>query len=317
MSDPDPESIVNKSWSTTIGPQQVDIATGSSIELSAQRPRLLDINRTGLTREADLSVLNGLALQLMAFVDDECHPWGSGILAAPGVGITARHVYDEFKSLGVGSEEGASLSALSVHEGRAVAWSVTQVLSIGGTDLALLVLDCRTPWKEKLGLSLPEIHLCLPRVGDSVFAYGFRASEKTFPRNSGKTSVGMIGLSSCGKVTAVYPSGRDSAILPGPCIETSITTVGGMSGGPVFDSSGRVIGLISSSFHWGPDDGVTFISLLWTAAFRKITPVWPPAMYSQPMSLKEISEAKDMHCFLSYSSQMRWEDDKLKLHLDD
>ena len=66
-----------------------------------------------------------------------------------------------------------------------------------------------------------------------------------------------------GYVNIVYPQGRDRVLLPGPCMETSIDIRGGMSGGPVFNSLGRVCGVNSTSLD--VDSGVppvSFVSLL-------------------------------------------------------
>lgn len=301
-------------WQTRIGPERAEIPTGSLIELSGFRPQLLDTAKKGLTREDDLSALRGVALQLAGISDGKYFPWGSGILVAPGIGITAKHVYDEFKvKLGTGF----GLAAIGANGSVANFWTVHQVLSIGGTDLSLLTLDFRTPWAEKLDIKLPELHLCLPKVGDQVFSFGFRAAEENFHCIDNATKLGVLGISSIGTVTAVYPSGRDRSNLPGPCFEVDMPTVSGMSGGPVFDSFGRLIGLISTSFHWGPDDGVTFVSLLWTAAFRKIMPVWPPGMYSEPTNLREISETENNRCYLSYSDCMRWDGRELRVYISD
>lgn len=303
-------------WQAEIGPQQVEFATGSAIELRVERPQLLNSEQRGLTLEQDLSVLRGIVLQLVALVGDEAFAWGSGFLAAPGIGITAKHVCTEFKELGVGVSSEASLIAVGAIGSTAIVWGITQMLSIGGADLAILVLDRRTPWEGNLTLHLPEIHICAPKVDDLVFSYGFRASEVKFPRAEGKTSLGIMGLSSAGRVTEVYPNGRDKVNLPGPCFETDLVAVGGMSGGPVFDSLGRIIGLISSSFP--PENSPTFVSLVWTAVFRNIRPIWPPFMYDEPTNLNAISQskAKGRHSFLSYSDEMRWKDNKLYLCTD-
>jgi S1-C subfamily serine protease len=45
-----------------------------------------------------------------------------------------------------------------------------------------------------------------------------------------------------------YPRGRDTYLLPGPCVETSISLEAGLSGGPVFDKNRHTIGVNSTSF---------------------------------------------------------------------
>lgn len=45
-----------------------------------------------------------------------------------------------------------------------------------------------------------------------------------------------------------YPEGRDTYLLPGPCIQTSISLKAGLSGGPVFHKNRNLIGVNSTSF---------------------------------------------------------------------
>jgi hypothetical protein len=63
-----------------------------------------------------------------------------------------------------------------------------------------------------------------------------------------------------GIVTECYPSGRDRVMMPGPCFLTSMHLHGGASGGPVFDGSGRVCGINSTSFDGAPN--VSFVSMI-------------------------------------------------------
>lgn len=44
-------------------------------------------------------------------------------------------------------------------------------------------------------------------------------------------------------------------------VRISMETVGGMSGGPVYNENGRLIGIVSSSFDGGP----TYVTLVWDA----------------------------------------------------
>lgn len=84
-----------------------------------------------------------------------------------------------------------------------------------------------------------------PQVGESVVAIGFpdmTISAPVAPSSLPRLSVGMHGA--YGTVTALHPEGRDRA-NPGPCIEVQADWPLGMSGGPVFNRAGEVIGLVS------------------------------------------------------------------------
>jgi hypothetical protein len=64
-------------------------------------------------------------------------------------------------------------------------------------------------------------------------------------------------------------------MLPWPVLEVECPTVGGMSGGPVFDSRGRLVGLLCSSLDTEDGHGVTYVSLLWPTLTRGFETVWP------------------------------------------
>ena len=49
--------------------------------------------------------------------------------------------------------------------------------------------------------------------------------------------------------------------MPSTCIEVSMESWGGMSGGPVYNKDGRLLGVVSSSFDGGP----TYVTLIWDA----------------------------------------------------
>jgi hypothetical protein len=51
-----------------------------------------------------------------------------------------------------------------------------------------------------------------------------------------------------GIIRKYYPKGRDTYLLPGPCVQTSISLKAGLSGGPVFHENRNLIGVNSTSF---------------------------------------------------------------------
>jgi class 3 adenylate cyclase len=65
---------------------------------------------------------------------------------------------------------------------------------------------------------------------------------------------------SSGLVTAVNPDGRGK-FQASPCVEVNMDALGGMSGGAVVNSEGRVVGIDSTSYEGGP----AFITLIWDA----------------------------------------------------
>ncbi len=73
-------------------------------------------------------------------------------------------------------------------------------------------------------------------------------------------------------------------MLPWPSLQIDCPSWGGMSGGPVFDSEGKLLGLLSSSL----DNGPSFVSLLWPALTCPFEGGWPPESFEGKRTLLNI-----------------------------
>jgi serine protease Do len=105
-----------------------------------------------------------------------------------------------------------------------------------------------------------------PAIGETVLAVGFPELNCQRLDEDSQVSLlteGMYGA--YGIVTDVHPDGRDKS-TPTPVFEVECNWPSGMSGGPVFNSLGEVIGIVSRSFV--PDDGSVGVG--WAAHFGLI-----------------------------------------------
>lgn len=109
---------------------------------------------------------------------------------------------------------------------------------------------------EPLSNPILTLTLIRPNLGARVVTYAYpKHSNIVLP--DGTQSIQVWPTYYDGEVTEYFPAGRDRALLPAPCYQTSICVHGGASGGPVFCSSGRVFGVNSTGIG-GTD--VSFVS---------------------------------------------------------
>lgn len=202
---------------------------------------------------------------------------GSGVMVAPGIAVTARHVVEPEMSLVMA---GGGFICTGIAPSGLMIWRTRHVTTIPQTDLAILTLEYASALPDVFRHA--SITTRLPKIGEQVFLVGQRheAGEPTTPL----ASINMKMMVAAGIVTARYEQGRDRVMLPGPALEVDCPALGGMSGGPAFDESGFLVGLLSSSLA----DGPAFLSLLWPALTTKVTPPWPPGVYKDPTSLLEL-----------------------------
>lgn len=146
----------------------------------------------------------------------------------------------------------------------------------------LAILKTRNPIPNEMNRTLPiRLSNKIPKVGDIVVAIGFpdlTCNPIDDERTKYLLTDGMKGA--YGRVLDIHHTGRGSCT---PVIEVEANWPGGMSGGPVFNSDGEVIGLVSKSIK--PTDGlfgngtaVSFASLPkmcdWISCIDPSNPGW-------------------------------------------
>lgn len=205
---------------------------------------------------------------------------GSGVLIGPGLGLAARHVFDSY--LDDLSSGKAVPYAISILQSGLLIWKLHQLV-IGDSDVAILRLDLCSELPED-GLHLASLTTRTPVVGETVMFAGTRNRGVTTLNASHDIEV-RVGV---GEVTEVHPLARDSVMLPNPCIGVKCSTIGGMSGGPVFDMHGKVLGTLSSSIE--DNEGPSYASLWWPSAALNINTIWPPGFIELPTNLLSLSK---------------------------
>lgn len=226
-----------------------------------------------------LTSFKGVVAMLLVGTVEQSQCWGSAVMVAPGVAVAAKHVFDAQYDDIMSSKKGFLCVALAPW-GLDV-WRVHQVLIIDATDVVMLMLERQSELPPEGKMHHAFVSTRLPPVGEPVAMVGFIAGAASFDG----AMHGNIHVAQ-GLVTAHHLVGRDRVLMPGPCIEVAVGAPGGMSGGPVFDVAGAVIGVTSTSFGSGVDD-ISYVSLTLPALVRKMQPCWPKGLHQAETTLLE------------------------------
>lgn len=194
---------------------------------------------------------------------------GSGVMIGPGLLLTATHVLDEFP------ESGVPPFFLTFLQGAARAWLPRDRSTLTGpssfaedrrqiSDVTLISCSLNSDAYSDHPLTLAPLQVALPLLGERLWAFGYR-------HGAIEDGAALITpLVTSGLVTDVFPHGRGER-MPASCIEVAMDTKGGMSGGPVVNANGDLVGIVTSSFDGGP----SYITLIWDALRLKVRSVLP------------------------------------------
>lgn len=222
----------------------------------------------------------GDSLVAVAYFDDDVLSFlGSGVMVAPGLLLTATHVLDELRASGnhpifLTFLPTGARGWLAKESRNAMRESKFEEGEANPSDLTLVSCTLNSDALADYPLNLWTLRGGLPLVGERLWAFGFRHGHV-------EDDVASVSpMVSSGLVTAAFPQGRGER-MPAPCIEVEMDTMGGMSGGPVVDSDGNVIGVVSSSFDGGP----SYVTLIWDALNYRIGGTVPALTKYQDVSL--------------------------------
>jgi trypsin-like peptidase len=182
------------------------------------------------------------------------------------------------------------LAAIGISSYGLQVWRVRYITSVEKTDVSILTLSFESKMPPNHTFHQAMLTTRLPPVGEPVVFGGFRAARDEFlPVQPGTIEIeGAMRLGS-GVVTQVFPRGRDRLLVSWPALEVDAPLFGGMSGGPVFDSRGGLIGLGSRSMEMGVgvEPSPMIVALLWPALGQAFPLDADPSLTGSLMDLHE------------------------------
>lgn len=221
-----------------------------------------------------LGMLKGVVLSIHFSMGDKQQAIGSAVMVAPGVALTAAHVVNNYWEELRSGETEAMLFGIA-NTGIQI-WRPKTVTCVEATDTAILGLTAASKLPPNSTFEHSVISTRIPSVGENVVLAGTRGPDASALGPKTRTALDLFAAQ--GPVTErfVFPTGRDSLMLPWPTIYFDCPSIGGMSGGPAFDEAGCLIGILSASMGNTMDDATpSYVSLIYPALHAKFSGGWP------------------------------------------
>jgi hypothetical protein len=243
------------------------------------------------------SPITEFSIMLVGRRDDQYSVVGSGIMIGQRVAITAYHVIDELHNIfdderadRTGSNITTQFTLQAIHFPNngttGWAWDVRQVFHDDQLDVAFLRLQPTNEEQLSYNWRSPRLQLLPPPVGTVVSAFGYHSSETEIDRTSQRVQITTNPFTSTGIVQEIHHIKRDTVMLPFPCFRTDCRFDRGMSGGPVFSSTGALCGIICTNFtNYAPDEAehhTSYVAALWPSMVTKVAfnrSGYPPDVY--------------------------------------
>jgi V8-like Glu-specific endopeptidase len=222
------------------------------------------------TELADLVTEN--ALLLLARDADTIHTLGTAVFVSPGLALTAKHVIEEsWRMYGLSDvrmerrgRQTADYEILAVqypgNNSYAAIWKIKGVWACLYSDIAAISLEPSDDLaKSYVFPKMPTLSVLPPKEGENVSAFGY-ASSSVISLEGNQLNLSLNPLTAAGTVTEVYPQRRDMGTLSFPSFQVEAHFIGGMSGGPIYNSSRELCGLVC----YGPADApIAYGVTLW------------------------------------------------------
>lgn len=153
-------------------------------------------------------------------------------------------------------------------------WAVKRVWVSSLTDIAFMhVVPASKEAEEYVWPGFMQIEPSPPRVGDRIVGFGYPSSLVRVNSRAPFLNVDwdLRPHTTVGEVATVFDDRRDSSLLNFPCFQTNARFDGGMSGGPIFNSTGQICGVICAALTTDDQGPYTsYGAMIWPALFTTV-----------------------------------------------
>jgi hypothetical protein len=233
-------------------------------------------SKLGCTVETPLpSPITEFALQITSNLDGRDHyACGTAVPIAPHLALSALHVFEDHwtrHESGPMPMNGEATGRFAFVLAQAVGnqlnlWSVTRLWATELSDIVLMRLSPASENAQKHKFRHLSLDLAAPRVGERVQGFGY-ADSIAIIEGPKSLRLKQRSMTTHGTVVEVFHQQRDPIKMPFPCFRTNARFDGGMSGGPIFNRTGSLCGLICSTYPPFSDDEdhASYAASLWPA----------------------------------------------------
>lgn len=250
---------------------------------------------------------------------------GSGVLVAPELALTAKHVMWDFWTafqspiIPRGQDPiSTSFRVLAMNfpgeDDNAAFGIVENMWGASFSDLAILHVRPISPVKSKYETAKLILDALPPEPGQNIAAFGYPASSaEALSRDPLEIRWRISPCTTYGTVLQVFQSRRDRSLLNFPSFEINARFEGGMSGGPVFNEAGHLCGIVSASLK--PETGVSHIAYaasLWPVFGTNIDFAGPGLIVKGSYPFFELRD-------VNYISERGWDEvvPRIRIELDE